>query len=198
MVDSRGVIHAARDDLNIYKREFARTTTQRTLADALRGADVFVGVSAANLLTPEMLTSMADRPVVFALANPDPEIRPELAHATRKDLIMATGRSDYPSQINNVLGFPFIFRGALDVRARRITREMQIGAVHALAKLAHAPVPSEVLKAYRLDRLAFGPDYIIPTPLDPRLIQTVPPAVARAAVDAGVARIPTRRTTHQY
>ena len=190
MVDSRGVIHAARDDLNIYKREFARTTTQRTLTDALRDADVFVGVSAANLLTPEMLTSMADRPVVFALANPDPEIRPELAHATRTDLIMATGRSDYPSQINNVLGFPFIFRGALDVRARRITRGMQIGAVHALAKLAHAPVPSEVLTAYRLDRLGFGPDYIIPTPLDPRLIQTVPAAVARAAVDAGVARAP--------
>ncbi|MEK7796586.1 MAG: malic enzyme-like NAD(P)-binding protein, partial [Pseudomonadota bacterium] len=198
MVDSRGVIHAARDDLNIYKREFARTTTQRTLADALRGADVFVGVSAANLLTPEMLTSMADRPVVFALANPDPEIRPELAHATRKDLIMATGRSDYPSQINNVLGFPFIFRGALDVRARRITREMQIGAVHALAKLAHAPVPSEVLKAYRLDRLGFGPDYIIPTPLDPRLIQTVPPAVARAAVAAGVARAPYPAHYPQY
>ena len=198
MVDSRGVIHAARGDLNIYKREFARTTTQRTLADALRGADVFVGVSAANLLTPEMLTSMADRPVVFALANPDPEIRPELAHATRKDLIMATGRSDYPSQINNVLGFPFIFRGALDVRARRITREMQIGAVHALAKLAHAPVPSEVLKAYRLDRLGFGPDYIIPTPLDPRLIQTVPPAVARAAVDAGVARVPYPAHYPQY
>jgi len=190
MVDSRGVIHAARDDLNIYKREFARTTTQRTLTDALRDADVFVGVSAANLLTPEMLTSMAGRPVVFALANPDPEIRPELAHATRTDLIMATGRSDYPSQINNVLGFPFIFRGALDVRARRITRGMQIGAVHALAKLAHAPVPSEVLTAYRLDRLGFGPDYIIPTPLDPRLIQTVPAAVARAAVDAGVARAP--------
>ena len=190
MVDSRGVIHAARDDLNIYKREFARTTTQRTLTDALRDADVFVGVSAATLLTPEMLTSMADRPVVFALANPDPEIRPELAHATRTDLIMATGRSDYPSQINNVLGFPFIFRGALDVRARRITRGMQIGAVHALAKLAHAPVPSEVLTAYRLDRLGFGPDYIIPTPLDPRLIQTVPAAVARAAVDAGVARAP--------
>ena len=198
MVDSRGVIHAARGDLNIYKREFARTTTQRTLADALRGADVFVGVSAANLLTPEMLTSMADRPVVFALANPDPEIRPELAHATRKDLIMATGRSDYPSQINNVLGFPFIFRGALDVRARRITREMQIGAVHALAKLAHAPVPPEVLKAYRLDRLGFGPDYIIPTPLDPRLIQTVPPAVARAAVAAGVARAPYPAHYPQY
>ena len=156
MVDSRGVIHAARDDLNIYKREFARTTTQRTLTDALRDADVFVGVSAANLLTPEMLTSMAGRPVVFALANPDPEIRPELAHATRTDLIMATGRSDYPSQINNVLGFPFIFRGALDVRARRITRGMQIGAVHALAKLAHAPVPSEVLTAYRLSGSASG------------------------------------------
>ena len=190
LVDSKGVIHSARDDLNIYKREFAHTTSLRTLADALRDADVFVGVAAANLLTPEMLKSMAGRPVVFALANPDPEIRPELAHAARRDLIMVTGRSDYPNQINNVLGFPFIFRGALDVRARRITREMQIGAVHALAKLAHAPVPPEVLKAYRLDRLGFGPDYIIPTPLDPRLIQTVPPAVARAAVAAGVARAP--------
>ncbi|HLD14745.1 MAG TPA: malic enzyme-like NAD(P)-binding protein [Burkholderiales bacterium] len=190
LVDSKGVIHSARDDLNIYKREFAHTTAQRTLADALRGADVFVGVSAANLLTPALLKLMADRPVVFALANPDPEIRPELAHATRKDLIMATGRSDYPNQINNVLGFPFIFRGALDVRARRITREMQIGTVHALARLAHAPVPPEVLTAYRLDRLGFGPEYIIPTPLDPRLIQTVPAAVARAAVAAGVARAP--------
>ncbi len=190
LVDSKGVIHSGRDDLNIHKREFAHTTAQRTLADALRGADVFVGVSAANLLTPELLKLMADRPVVFGLANPDPEIRPELAHATRKDLIMATGRSDYPNQINNVLGFPFIFRGALDVRARRITREMQISAVHALAQLARAPVPSEVLKAYRLDQLSFGPQYIIPTPLDPRLIQIVPAAVARAAVAAGVARAP--------
>jgi malate dehydrogenase (oxaloacetate-decarboxylating)(NADP+) len=190
LVDSKGVIHSARDDLNIYKREFARTTAQRTLADALRDADVFVGVSAANLLTPELLKRMAGRPVVFALANPGPEIRPELAHATRQDLIMATGRSDYPNQINNVLGFPFIFRGALDVRARHITREMQIGAVHALATLAHAPVPAEVLTAYRLDRLGFGPDYIIPTPLDPRLIQTVPAAVARAAVGSGIARAP--------
>ncbi|TAM48173.1 MAG: malate dehydrogenase [Gammaproteobacteria bacterium] len=191
LVDSKGVIHAGRNDLNIYKREFAHTTSLRTLADAMRDADVFVGVSAANLVSADMLKSMADRPVVFALANPDPEIHPTLAHATRSDLIMATGRSDFPNQINNVLGFPFIFRGALDVRARRVTREMQIAAVRALAKLAHEPVPPEVLKAYNnLKQLSFGPDYIIPKPLDPRLMQYVPPAVARAAVNTGVARAP--------
>ncbi len=191
LVDSKGVIHAGRNDLNIYKREFAHTTALRTLADAMKGADVFVGVSAANLVSPELLKSMAARPVVFALANPDPEIHPTLAHATRSDLIMATGRSDFPNQINNVLGFPFIFRGALDVRARRVTRDMQIAAVRALAKLAHEPVPAEVLKAYNnLKQLDFGPNYIIPKPLDPRLMQYVPPAVARAAVNTGVARAP--------
>ncbi len=191
LVDSKGVIHAGRNDLNIYKREFAHTTSLRTLTDAMRDADVFVGVSAANLLGADMLKSMADRPVVFALANPDPEIHPTLAHATRSDLIMATGRSDFPNQVNNVLGFPYIFRGALDVRARRVTREMQIAAVRALAKLAHEPVPPEVLKAYNnLKQLGFGPDYIIPKPLDPRLMQYVPPAVARAAVNTGVARAP--------
>ncbi len=191
LVDSKGVIHAGRNDLNIYKREFAHTTPLRTLADAMNGADVFVGVSAANLVSADMLKSMAARPVVFALANPDPEIHPTLAHATRSDLIMATGRSDFPNQVNNVLGFPFIFRGALDVRARRVTRDMQIAAVRALAKLAHEPVPAEVLKAYNnLKQLGFGPDYIIPKPLDPRLMQYVPPAVARAAVNTGVARAP--------
>ncbi len=191
LVDSKGVIHAGRNDLNIYKREFAHTTSLRTLADAMRGADVFVGVSAANLVSADMLKSMAARPVVFALANPDPEIHPTLAHATRSDLIMATGRSDFPNQINNVLGFPFIFRGALDVRARRVTRDMQIAAVRALAKLAHESVPDEVLKAYNnLKQLEFGPGYIIPKPLDPRLMQYVPPAVARAAVNTGVARAP--------
>ena len=137
-----------------------------------------------------MLATMAPRPVVFALSNPDPEIRPELALATRDDLIMATGRSDYPNQVNNVLGFPFIFRGALDVRARRINTEMHIAAVHALADLAREPVPLPVLEAYGLDSLEFGPDYILPKPLDPRLIDVLPPAIARAAIETGVARAP--------
>lgn len=190
VVDSKGVVHAGRRDLNIYKERFAHTTDKRTLLDAMTGADVFIGVSAANLVTGEMLKAMAPKPVVFALANPDPEIRPELAHSVRSDLIMATGRSDFPNQVNNVLGFPFIFRGALDVRARRVNRDMQIAAVHALAALAREPVPRPVLKAYKLDKLAFGPDYIIPKPLDPRLIDVVPQAVARAAIESGVARAP--------
>ena len=188
VVDSKGVVHAGRRDLNIYKERFAHTTDKRTLLDAMTGADVFVGVSAANLVTADMLKAMAPRPIVFALSNPDPEIRPELAHSVRDDLIMATGRSDYPNQVNNVLGFPFIFRGALDVRARCVNREMQIAAVRALAALTHQPVPPQVLEAYRLERLAFGKDYIIPKPLDPRLIEVVPQAVARAAIDSGVAR----------
>lgn len=184
MVDSKGVIHAGRSDLNAYKQPFAQTTEKRTLADAMAGADVFVGVSGANLVTPEMLQSMADKPVVFALANPDPEIRPELAHAARADLIMATGRSDYPNQVNNVLGFPFIFRGALDARAKRITRPMLIAAVKALADLAKEPVPQAVLDAYQLSQLAFGKDYILPKPFDPRLIERIPPAVAHAVGEA--------------
>ena len=190
MVDRKGVVHAGRDDLNEHKQDFAVTTERRTLADAMRDADVFIGVSGPDLVTPEMLASMAPKPIVFALSNPDPEIRPAVALAVRDDLIMATGRSDYPNQVNNVLGFPFIFRGALDVQASGINREMQIAAVHALSKLAREPVPAEVLKAYRLEALAFGPDYIIPKPLDPRLMDFVPPAVARAAVDTGVARRP--------
>lgn len=190
VVDSKGVVHAGRRDLNIYKERFAHTTDKRTLLDAMTGADVFIGVSAANLVTADMLKAMASKPIVFALANPDPEIRPELAHSVRSDLIMATGRSDFPNQVNNVLGFPFIFRGALDVRARRVNRDMQIAAVHALAALAREPVPRPVLKAYKLDELKFGPDYIIPKPLDPRLIEVVPQAVARAAIDSGVARAP--------
>ncbi|MHB8345633.1 MAG: malic enzyme-like NAD(P)-binding protein [Acidiferrobacterales bacterium] len=190
MVDSKGVIHSGRDDLNVYKKRFAQVTEARSLADALRGADVFVGVSAANLVTPDMLVTMAPRPIVFALSNPDPEIRPEVAHAARNDLIMATGRSDFPNQINNVLGFPFIFRGALDVRARSINREMMIAAVKTLCSLTHEPVPTQVLEAYKLAGLSYGPDYIIPKPLDPRLIQVVPPAVAKAAIDSGVARAP--------
>jgi malate dehydrogenase (oxaloacetate-decarboxylating)(NADP+) len=188
VVDSKGVIHSGRQDLNIYKQRFAHTTGKRSLLDAMTGADVFVGVSAADLVTPDMIKAMAPRPIVFALSNPDPEIRPETAHKVRDDLIMATGRSDYPNQVNNVLGFPFIFRGALDVRASSVNREMQIAAVHALAALAHLPVPTQVLEAYKLDHLSFGPDYIIPKPLDPRLIQVVPQAVARAAIDSGVAR----------
>jgi malate dehydrogenase (oxaloacetate-decarboxylating)(NADP+) len=190
LVDRLGVIHSGRDDLNIYKREFAVGSSKRSLGDAMQGADVFVGVSGANLVSEEMLEAMAPKPVVFALSNPDPEIRPELAHAVRKDIIMATGRSDYPNQVNNVLGFPFIFRGALDVRATRINQAMQVAAVHALCSLAREPIPEEVLQAYKLKRLEFGPDYIIPKPLDPRLIAHVPPAVARAAIESGVAQRP--------
>ncbi len=190
VVDRQGVIQTERTDLNDQKRAFAVKTGKRTLADAMRDADVFIGVSGPNLVTPEMVASMGPKPIVFALANPDPEIGPQAAHHARADLIMATGRSDYPNQVNNVLGFPFIFRGALDVRARHITREMQVAAARALAKLAHEPVPPEVLKAYNLQRLEFGPGYIIPKPLDPRLLALVPPAVARAAIDSGVARAP--------
>ena len=190
LVDRKGVIHSGRTDLNPQKRAFAVETPKRTLADAMQNADVFLGVSGPNLVTPDMVRSMAAKPVVFALANPDPEISPELAHAARADLIMATGRSDYPNQVNNVLGFPFIFRGALDVRARTIHQKMLIAAVRALAALARLPVPKEVLAAYNLTQLAFGRDYIIPKPLDPRLLATVPAAVARAAIEAGVARAP--------
>jgi malate dehydrogenase (oxaloacetate-decarboxylating)(NADP+) len=190
LVDRKGVIHSGRDDLNAYKQEFATVTDKRTLEDAMAGADVFIGVSGPDLVSEAMLRSMAPEPVVFALSNPDPEIRPELAHSVRDDLIMATGRSDYPNQVNNVLGFPFIFRGALDVRASAINEAMKVAAVHALAKLAHEPVPDEVLKAYGVEAMAFGPEYIIPVPFDPRLQDFVPPAVAKAAVDSGVARLP--------
>ncbi|MBW8372254.1 MAG: malate dehydrogenase [Thiobacillus sp.] len=181
LVDSKGVVHKERTDLNSFKRAYARKTRLRTLDDAMNGADVFVGVSGANLVSPAMVKSMADKPVVFALANPNPEILPEKARAARSDLIMATGRSDYPNQVNNVLGFPFIFRGALDARAKQITEAMLIAAVHALAELAREPVPASVLKAYKLKKLKFGPDYILPKPFDPRLAQRVPQAVAKAA-----------------
>ena len=190
LVDSRGVVHSERADLNEYKRPFAHVTPLRTLREAMKGADVFVGVAAADLVDAPMVQSMAGRPIVFALANPVPEILPEVAHAARADLVMATGRSDYPNQVNNVLGFPFIFRGALDVRARTINQAMQLGAVHALSALAKEPVPAEVMRAYRLDSLEFGADYFIPKPLDPRLRDRVPPAVAQAAIDTGVARAP--------
>jgi malate dehydrogenase (oxaloacetate-decarboxylating)(NADP+) len=189
MIDRKGVIHDGRTDLNEFKQIFAQDTELRTLEDACVGADVFIGLSGPDLMSQEMLRSMAARPIVFALSNPDPEIMPELAHATRDDLIMATGRSDYPNQVNNVLGFPFIFRGALDVRARHITDEMHVAAVHALAQLAREPVPQSVLDAYGKTALSFGPEYILPTPFDPRLIDTIPAAVAQAARDSGVARI---------
>ena len=190
MVDRKGVIHAGRKDLNQYKQAFAIETDKRTLGDACTGADVFIGVSGPDLLSEESLKKMADKPIVFALSNPDPEIAPRLAHEARPDLIMATGRSDYPNQVNNVLGFPFIFRGALDVHATKINQEMQIAAVHALAELAHEPVPESVLQAYELDSLEFGVDYIIPKPLDPRLKDKIPVAISKAAIESNVARKP--------
>jgi malate dehydrogenase (oxaloacetate-decarboxylating)(NADP+) len=191
LVDTVGVVHLGRTEkMNAYKQRFAQDTPFRTLAEALRGADVFVGVSAANLVTPDMLRSMAERPIVFAMANPDPEIPYELAVATRPDVIMATGRSDYPNQVNNVLGFPFIFRGALDVRASAINDEMKLAAAEALAALAREDVPESVLKAYGLDRLEFGRDYLIPKPFDPRVLLWETPAVAAAAMRTGVARRP--------
>jgi malate dehydrogenase (oxaloacetate-decarboxylating)(NADP+) len=190
MVDSKGVINRKRNDLNIYKQEFITDRDIDTLAEAVKGADLFLGLSIANLLSKEMLASMAKNPIVFAMANPNPEIPYEDAMATRDDLIFATGRSDYPNQINNVLGFPFIFRGALDVRASTINEEMKLAASKALAALAKEPVPDSVLKAYNVDKLSFGKDYIIPKPLDPRLISCVASCVAKAAMDSGVARQP--------
>ncbi len=190
VLDRQGVIHTGRENLNPFKFSVAADTDKRTLAEAMHGADVFIGVSGPDLVSPEMLATMADKPIVFALSNPVPEIRPEVANKVRDDLIMATGRSDYPNQVNNVLGFPFIFRGALDVRACCINEAMQIAAVHALKNLTHEPVPVEVLRAYGLDSLESGPDYILPKPLDARLRETIPPAVARAAVETGVARVP--------
>jgi malate dehydrogenase (oxaloacetate-decarboxylating)(NADP+) len=192
LLDRKGVIHEGRDDLgrpgNELKRQFASRTEARTLADALRGADVFIGLSGPNLVSQDMVKSMAPRPIVLPMSNPDPEILPEQVTAARSDAIIGTGRSDYPNQVNNVLGFPYIFRGALDVRARRINTAMHLAAVEALRALAKLPVPSAVLEAYDLEALSFGPDYIIPKPLDPRLIEVVPPAVARAAIETGVAR----------
>jgi len=192
MVDRSGVIHTRRDNLNEHKQTFAGDYPEEQLEDALAGADVLIGVSGPNLVSSRMVQSMADKPVVFALSNPDPEITPDHAFALRDDLIMATGRSDYPNQVNNVLGFPFIFRGALDVRASAINTAMEIAAVHALASLAHAPVPQQVFSAYHKQQgsLYFGPEYIIPTPFDPRLKDYVATAVAKAAVDSGVARAP--------
>jgi malate dehydrogenase (oxaloacetate-decarboxylating)(NADP+) len=190
-VDTKGVVYKGRKEgMNKYKDKFAVETDRRTLADAMKGADVFVGVSVANIVTKEMVRSMADRPIIFAMANPDPEITYEDAKSARDDLIMATGRSDYPNQVNNVLGFPFIFRGALDVRATCINEEMKIAAVRALADLAKEDVPDSVISAYGGERLRFGPEYIIPKPFDPRVLLWEAPAVARAAMESGVARMP--------
>ncbi len=189
LADSKGVVYKGRTEgMNKYKERFAIETDARTLADAMRGCDVFYGLSIANVLSPEVVKTMAERPIIFAMANPDPEIRPELAREARPDAIIATGRSDYANQVNNVLGFPFIFRGALDVRARAINEEMKVAASHALADLTKEDVPDSVLRAYGVDSLKFGPDYIIPKPLDPRVILWESPAVAKAAMESGVAR----------
>lgn len=190
MLDRKGVIHSGREDLTAEKAIFATETDKRTLDDAIEGADVFVGLSGPNLLSAEQLKKMAPSPVVFACANPDPEILPAVAHAARDDVIMATGRSDFPNQVNNVLGFPFIFRGALDVRASEINEEMKAAAVRALADLAKEPVPQAVLDAYGLESLSFGREYIIPKPTDARLFGALSMAVAKAAIDTGVARLP--------
>ena len=190
MLDSKGVIRKDRETLSSEKIEFATAKKLDTLEEAIEGADVFIGLSTANILTPEMLLTMASNPIVFAMANPDPEIGYDLACKTRKDIIMATGRSDHPNQVNNVLGFPFIFRGALDVRSTAINEEMKMAAVKALALLAKEPVPEQVNIAYDEMRLSFGKNYIIPKPFDPRLITTIPPAVAKAAMDSGVATAP--------
>ena len=190
MLDSQGVIHSDRSDLNKYKLPFAIKTQNRTLADALRGSDVFIGVSKANLLIPDLLQLMAAKPIIFALANPEPEILPSQALAIRDDLIIATGRSDFANQVNNILCFPYMFRGALDVRARRINQAMIFAAVQAIKELAKEEVPASVLQAYALTSLTFGSEYILPKPLDPRLLANVSSAVAKAAVMSGVAKQP--------
>jgi malate dehydrogenase (oxaloacetate-decarboxylating)(NADP+) len=190
MLDSKGVIHKGRTDLHPAKQKFAVETDCRTLADAMKGADMFLGLSVAGALKKDLLLKMNENPIIFSLANPVPEIMPEEAWSVRDDLIMATGRSDYPNQINNVLGFPFIFRGAMDVRSTKINDEMKLAAAYALAELAKLPVPDEVNVAYKTGNLRFGRDYIIPKPMDPRLIEHVAPAVAKAAIETGVARKP--------
>jgi len=189
MTDSKGVIRSDRANLDKTKAPFATDLPLHTLQEAMKGADMFLGLSVANVLTPEDILAMGNKPIVFALANPDPEISYELAMKTRPDIIMATGRSDHPNQVNNVLGFPYIFRGALDVRATIINEEMKLAAVRALTELAKEAVPEMVIKAYGGNKLAFGKDYLIPKPLDPRLITTISPAVAKAAMDSGVAKV---------
>jgi malate dehydrogenase (oxaloacetate-decarboxylating)(NADP+) len=192
LVDSKGVVYKGRTEgMNEYKQYFAVDTKKRTLVEAMEGADVFAGLSAGGLVSAAMVKTMAKNPVVFAMANPDPEIGYTEAKEARSDLIMATGRSDYPNQVNNVLGFPFIFRGALDVRASTINEEMKVAATKALAKLAHdSDIPQSVFKAYNVEKLEFGPDYIIPKPVDPRVLVEESLAVAKAAMDSGVARKP--------
>ncbi|MBK7536635.1 MAG: NADP-dependent malic enzyme [Myxococcales bacterium] len=190
LVDSRGVIHAGRADLNRHKERFARSDDgRRTLADAMVGADMFMGLSVANVVTQDMLRTMAERPIVFALANPDPEIAYPDAVAARPDALVATGRSDFPNQVNNVLGFPYVFRGALDVRASAVSEQMKTAAAHALAELTREPVPDGVIAAYGGKAIKFGPDYFIPKPFDPRVLWWVAPAVAQAAMESGVARL---------
>lgn len=190
MFDSRGLIHAGRTDLNPYKAAFAQKENVGDLAECMKGAHMFLGLSKGNLVTKDMVRSMSDHPVIFAMANPVPEISYEDAKEARPDCIMGTGRSDYPNQINNVSGFPYIFRGALDVEAVEINDAMKIAAAHALAALAREPVPADILKAYNTDSISYGIDYVIPKPLDSRILTTVTPAVAQAAMDSGVARRP--------
>src|ERR1044071_8228958 len=191
LVDTKGVIYQGRSEgMNQWKSAHATTTKARGLDEAVRGADIFIGLSVKGAVTTEMVKSMADKPIIFAMANPDPEITPEEVHAIRRDAIVATGRSDYPNQVNNVLGFPYIFRGALDVRASTINDQMKVAAAQALADLAREDVPDEVDAAYAGQRLRYGPEYIIPVPFDPRLISTVPAAVAKAAMDSVGARKP--------
>ena len=189
LIDSKGVIHSKRDDLNKYKQEFAIDTKDRTLADAISGADMVLGLSSADLITPEMVKSMNDNPIIFACANPNPEITPTLAKQARADVIIGTGRSDYPNQVNNVLGFPAIFRGALDVRALKITENMKLAASKALANLAKKDVPEYVKKAHNRDDMSFGTNYIIPSPFDRRVLVYVASAVAKAAIEDSVANI---------
>jgi malate dehydrogenase (oxaloacetate-decarboxylating)(NADP+) len=190
VLDSRGMLNLSRKDLHDSKKRFVRNIPENTLREVVRGADVFIGVSVRDVMDQVMVQSMAKDPIVFALANPDPEIPYELAKAARKDVIIATGRSDHPNQVNNVLGFPFIFRGALDIRSKRVNREMKLAAAKALADLTKLPVPEEILTAYQIPELSFGPDYIIPKPFDPRLLFYVSSSVAKAAVESGVNQSP--------
>ena len=190
MCDSKGVIRADRTDLNPYKKKFVTSRDLHTLKDAIKGADVFAGFSKADVLSKDMVRTMAEKPIIMALANPYPEISYEDALEARPDALVSTGRSDYPNQVNNVIGFPYIFRGALDTRATKINEEMKLAAVYAIAGLAKSDVPEEILKAYKVDSLSFGPDYIIPKALDARLLETVSVAVAKAAMESGVARRP--------
>ena len=190
MLDSKGVIHTGRDDLNKYKKMFALDTNERTLEDAIKGADMVLGLSGADLISPEMVKQMSDNsPIIFACANPNPEIKPEVAKAARPDIIIGTGRSDYPNQVNNVLGFPQIFRGALDVRATKITENMKLAAAKALAEVAKLDVPQKVKEAHNREDMSFGPEYIIPSPFDRRVLIYVAKAVAKAAIEDGVARV---------